>query len=72
MYVCLCKGITDEHIKQEMHNGANRLKDLVNNLGLAKDCGQCVVATREVFQSIQAKMHTDLFYAAIVSETTAA
>ncbi len=72
MYVCLCKGITDEHIKQEMQNGAKRLKDLVNNLGLAKDCAQCVEVARDVFQSFQAVMHTDLFYAATVPETTAA
>ena len=50
MYICVCKGITDQHIRQEIENGARHLKDLVHRLDLAKDCAQCVEAAREIFE----------------------
>ena len=43
MYVCLCKGITDQHIREEVVNGANHLRDIVRNLGLAKDWDTCFI-----------------------------
>ncbi|MBK8970046.1 MAG: (2Fe-2S)-binding protein [Hahellaceae bacterium] len=51
MYVCVCKGITDQHIREEIEAGARHLKDIVNRLNLARDCAQCVEAAREIFDS---------------------
>lgn len=51
MYVCVCKGITDQHIRDEIEAGARQLKDIVNRLNLARDCAQCVEMAREIFDS---------------------
>ncbi|OZG75363.1 bacterioferritin-associated ferredoxin [Hahella sp. CCB-MM4] len=72
MYVCLCKGITDRDIQREVENGARRLKDVVNKLGLAKDCAQCVTVARDVFESLKSTVREDMFYAASVPAPTAA
>ncbi len=53
MYVCVCKGITDQHIRREIENGARHLKDLVHRLDLARDCALCVEAAREIFERAQ-------------------
>ncbi len=41
MYVCLCKGITDKAIKQEIENGASTIKALAKRLGVSTNCGRC-------------------------------
>jgi bacterioferritin-associated ferredoxin len=41
MYVCLCKGVTDRLIKQEIENGAKTVKHLAKSLGVCTGCGRC-------------------------------
>ena len=41
MYVCLCKAIKDSDVKRAIDGGANSVKCLSKQLGLAKDCGRC-------------------------------
>ncbi len=48
MYVCLCKGITDQDIIQELDQGARNLKDLNKRLGVGSQCGSCCAATKEL------------------------
>jgi len=40
MYICLCKGITDQDIRDAMKTSGNR-KEVFKKLGLADDCGSC-------------------------------
>jgi bacterioferritin-associated ferredoxin len=41
MYVCLCNGITDNHIARAVAEGADSLRDLKARLGVATCCGRC-------------------------------
>ena len=41
MYVCLCKGITDSQINQAIDDGASSMRDIVDQLGVATQCGKC-------------------------------
>lgn len=41
MYVCICRGITDSQIREEICNGACRMRDLRSRLGVAAQCGRC-------------------------------
>ena len=41
MYVCLCKGITDNQIKDAINQGACSMRDLRNDLDVATQCGKC-------------------------------
>lgn len=41
MYVCVCQGVTEKHIDVAVRNGARRLRDLRQQLGVTTECGRC-------------------------------
>jgi bacterioferritin-associated ferredoxin len=44
MYVCICKGITEQQIIDEINKApAHSSKDIVKRLGLGSDCGTCLI-----------------------------
>ena len=67
MYVCLCKGITDSQIRDAVDNGAESLRAVRKQLGVASQCGKCACLAREVISetltSTDANAH-GLFYLA--------
>ena len=65
MYVCLCKAVTDSHIREAVENGATRFGQVRKDLGLASQCGKCGILAREVFnESLQRNVDEEqLFYA---------
>jgi bacterioferritin-associated ferredoxin len=65
MYICLCKAITDNQIREAVENGATRFGQVRQELGLASQCGKCGILAREVFdQSMERNIDNDqLFYA---------
>lgn len=50
MYVCLCKGITDQHIREAVHEGALSMRALHRQLGVASQCSKCSRHAREVLR----------------------
>ncbi len=48
MYVCLCKGITEIQIRAAVADGAKSMRAVCNTLGVASQCGQCGILTREI------------------------
>lgn len=51
MYVCLCKGITEEKIENLVNQGLPS-SEVIKRLGVGSDCGICVV---DALQKIQNK-----------------
>ena len=47
MYVCVCQGVTERQIQEAARNGASRLKDLRQQLGVTLDCGRCATCAHE-------------------------
>ncbi|MCG8416133.1 MAG: (2Fe-2S)-binding protein [Pseudomonadales bacterium] len=41
MYVCICRQITDNQIKDLCRDGASSMTDLRTRLGVASECGKC-------------------------------
>lgn len=41
MYICVCKGVTDHAIREAVHQGAERMRDLKTCLGVTEQCGIC-------------------------------
>ncbi|MCX9158206.1 (2Fe-2S)-binding protein [Niveibacterium sp. 24ML] len=41
MYVCVCHAVTERQVRQAASNGARRLRDLSDTLGVATQCGRC-------------------------------
>ncbi|AXQ27435.1 (2Fe-2S)-binding protein [Solimonas sp. K1W22B-7] len=49
MIVCVCKAVSDRHIRRAAAAGeVVSLRDLTRELGLGTCCGKCVPAAREV------------------------
>ncbi len=65
MYICLCKAITDSHIREAVEKGATKFGQVRKELGLASQCGKCGILARDVFdQTIENAIDNEqLFYA---------
>ena len=48
MYVCLCHGVTDQEMKQQIRSGADTLEKVGNVCGAGTCCGCC----REMIQDL--------------------
>jgi bacterioferritin-associated ferredoxin len=42
MIICICKAVSDRHIKSAVKGGATSLRDLTRELGLGTCCGKCL------------------------------
>mgnify|MGYP001961142390 CR=1 FL=1 len=47
MYVCLCGGVTDSQIKEQVELGAVSVADLQKTLPIGLCCGTCNVVTEQ-------------------------
>ncbi|MBL0010690.1 MAG: bacterioferritin-associated ferredoxin [Nitrosomonas sp.] len=48
MYVCLCKGVTENAIREAIYQGADRMRDLKASLGVTEQCGICACHAKQV------------------------
>ena len=55
MYICVCKGVTDGAIREAVNNGAERMRDLKNCLGVTEQCGICACHAKEVLEQARAE-----------------
>jgi bacterioferritin-associated ferredoxin len=51
MIICICKAVSDRHIRSAVKNGANSLRDLTRELGVGTCCGKCVPEARAVLSA---------------------
>ncbi len=42
MIICICKAVSDRHIRSAVKGGATCLRDLTRELGVGTCCGKCV------------------------------
>jgi bacterioferritin-associated ferredoxin len=50
VYICLCNGITDDHIADAVEEGASSLSDLQSRLGVATCCGRCAECAQSLLE----------------------
>ena len=48
MIVCICKAVSDKHIRRAASEGVITLRELSRELGVGTCCGKCVPQAREV------------------------
>jgi bacterioferritin-associated ferredoxin len=46
MIICVCKAVSDRHIRTAVNGGATSLRDLTRELGVGTCCGKCVPEAR--------------------------
>ncbi len=51
MIVCVCKAVSDRHIKSAVRNGATSLRDLTREFGLGTCCGKCLPEAKAALAS---------------------
>ena len=51
MYVCICKGVTDKQIHNEIHQGVSTFDELQERLEVATCCGQCKECAMDILDS---------------------
>ncbi|WP_298891416.1 bacterioferritin-associated ferredoxin [Acinetobacter sp.] len=64
MYVCLCRGITDQDIKDAMQNGAESIRDVREMLDLGTCCGRCVPEAKTIISEELAEIAARISVAA--------
>ncbi|WOE31082.1 MULTISPECIES: bacterioferritin-associated ferredoxin [unclassified Acinetobacter] len=64
MYVCLCRGITDQDIKNAIANGAEDYRDIRDMLDLGTCCGRCAPEARSIISEEIAQIASRLAVAA--------
>lgn len=42
MIICVCKAVSDRHIRSAVKDGAASLRDLTRELGVGTCCGKCL------------------------------
>lgn len=48
MYICICRQITDNHIRDLCRDGASNMTDLRTKLDIASECGKCGKLARTI------------------------
>lgn len=51
MIVCICKAVSDKHIRRAASEGVSSLRELSRELGVGTCCGKCVPQAREVLSA---------------------
>lgn len=51
MYVCLCRGITDQDIKEALQNGAQNYREVREMLDLGTCCGRCAPEAKAIISA---------------------
>jgi bacterioferritin-associated ferredoxin len=46
MIICVCKAVSDRHIRAAVNDGATCLRDLTRELGVGTCCGKCLPEAR--------------------------
>ncbi|MBP9592122.1 MAG: (2Fe-2S)-binding protein [Steroidobacteraceae bacterium] len=61
MYICLCHGISEQHLTRAIQDGARSFEQLQSCTGVATCCGACEPCARQMLDerldSVQAAPH---------------
>ena len=64
MYVCLCRGITDQDIKDAVASGAESYREVRERLDLGTCCGRCAPEARAIISEELAEIAARISVAA--------
>lgn len=51
MYVCICKAVTEQQIRQAIAEGAESVAQLREKLEVTGNCGSCIESVMECLQA---------------------
>ncbi|AKC86302.1 (2Fe-2S)-binding protein [Pseudoxanthomonas suwonensis] len=56
MYVCLCNGVTDRHIREAVEKGCGSVGELTMRTGCGASCGSCLDMAADMIAQMQAEL----------------
>ena len=57
MYVCLCMGVTDGHIREAIMEGCSSYAEVCQATEVGTQCGKCACMAKQVFRDSLADLH---------------
>ena len=51
MYICVCRGISEEQLKEKLAKG-HSTKEVLLSLGVGDDCGVCLISAIDKLKGI--------------------
>jgi bacterioferritin-associated ferredoxin len=59
MIVCLCKGVNDRRIREEIRAGARSVAEIRQSCSAGSDCGACITQIRQLLGTVAAAARSD-------------
>lgn len=50
MYICICRGVTERHIRSAAERGVRSMRELRAEFGVASCCGKCGPHARQLLR----------------------
>ncbi|MDG1932824.1 MAG: (2Fe-2S)-binding protein [Luminiphilus sp.] len=50
MYICICKGVTESAIREQVCAGARSVDEVSRRTGCSTQCGKCLLRAKRVVQ----------------------
>ena len=47
MYLCICKAVSDQHIRQAIREGVRTVGEISTRFGVGAECGKCLDSVSE-------------------------
>jgi bacterioferritin-associated ferredoxin len=66
MIICVCKAVSDRHIRLAAKNGATCVRDLTREFGLGTCCGKCVPDAKAALSASLESQHASAAHASPV------
>lgn len=51
MYLCICKAVTDQQVRQAVEQGLRTMGDITGRFGIGIECGKCLDDVRVFLES---------------------
>ena len=64
VYVCLCNGVTDRHIRDAVDKGCSSVGELTMRTGCGANCGSCLDMAADMIVQMQSELPLPLLAAA--------
>ena len=71
MIVCVCKAVSDRHIRAAVNDGATRLQEISRRTGLGTCCGKCLPDAKLAMDGCLAQREERQPYFALAAEAAA-
>jgi bacterioferritin-associated ferredoxin len=56
VYVCLCNGVTDRHIREAVDAGCGSVSELTMRTGCGANCGSCLDMAASLISEMRAEL----------------